>query len=572
MIQEKITTPYKRVFQTLDNIYSDKENVYKDIRDLLAPGTGVFDKDEHDEKNDVNYQKLLDSEPCNYINTTISGLFGGMINPASRWFSLGFNSSDKRYENLDAYTTNLMLENITNFLYFLFNKTNFYSAMYRAFVEWVIYGVGVVLVEERDWDFIFFNNLTVGEYRLGTNDWGEYTKLARVIDMTAQQIVQHFGTDNLPDRIIQTYNKGDVKTTYRVNHLIMENDGQLVSDMFKFVDLYWLPEMEEGKFLRVSGFYSNPIAVLSFDRKSVRTVYPMGIGEKILGDVKELQYTVKCLNINKSYLAKPALALHTSLGNKPILPGATFYTEQDPTKVASEIFRVNPYIVELEDSRTRLLDKIRKTTMADFLMLFAQQNRPNMTAREVSAIVSEQMTLLAPIYLQCKNGLQSIFDRILDICIRRGAFAGSDNFDFSQIEVEFLSTIAKAQRMAEVGSIQDLLMYLTGVAQLKPSALDYLDEDACVKAIAEKLGNVTMLKSDEEVAQMRQAQAESQSQMMELEAQSQRMKIAKDASKAKLDPATVLGQEMLSQGQQLPPESYAQYEKMAREGNNNVQQ
>lgn len=570
-MENKITTPYKKIFKSLDDIYLDKEKTFKDIRDLLVPGTGVFSKDEHDDKNTIDYQRLLDSEPASYLSTTIAGLYGGMINPASRWFDLTFNKGNAKYQGMDTYAISVTLENITDFMYYILNKSNFYSAMYRAFVEWVAYGAGVLLVEERDWDFIFFNNLTVGEYRLGTNEWGDYTKLARCIGMSADKIISSFPKENIPDRIIQAYNKGDVKTKFKVYHLIMENtDGDILPLNFKFLDLYWLPEMEEGRFLRASGFYSNPIIVLPFDRKSSRTVYPMGIGEKILGDVKELQYTVKCLNINKSYLAKPPLALHTSLGNKPILPGATFYTEQDPTKVASEIFRVNPYIVELEDSRTRLLDKIRKTTMADYLMLFGQQQKPNMTAREVSAIVAEQMTLLAPVYMQCKQGLQNTFNRILDICVRRNVFANIYNIDFKDIEIEFMSSIAKAQRMAEVGSIQDLIMYLSGVAQLKPSALDYLNEDNIVKGIAERLGNVSMLRSDDEVSQIRQAQSEAQAQAMEMEAQAQRMKIAKDASKAKLDPATVLGQEMLNQGQALPPESYAQYEKMAREGNNNV--
>ena len=76
--------------------------------------------------------------------------------------------------------------------------------------------------------------------------------------------------------------------------------------------------------------------------------------------------------------------------------------------------------------------------------------------------------------------------------------------------------------------------------------------------MAERLGNVSKLNSDDQVAQLREAQANAQQQAQELEVQAQQMKIAKDASKAKLDPASVLGQQVVEQGGPLPPEAYPQ--------------
>ena len=208
---------------------------------------------------------------------------------------------------------------------------------------------------------------------------------------------------------------------------------------------------------------------------------------------------------------------------------------------------------EGEDSRARLLDKIRKMTYADLLLLFAQQQKGTMTAREVSAIVNEQMTLLAPIYLQAKQALQAVFDRVIDICVRRGAFPETSAFSPRDIKVEFMSSIAKAQRMAEAGSIQDLIMYVTQIAQIKPAALDYINEDEIVKDIANRLGNTSKINSDEEVAAIRQAQAEQQQAMVAQEQQAQQMKIAKDASKAKIAPDNLLGQQVMQMGGTIPP-------------------
>ena len=125
-----------------------------------------------------------------------------------------------------------------------------------------------------------------------------------------------------------------------------------------------------------------------------------------------------------------------------------------------------------------------------------------------------------------------------------------------------MSSIAKAQRMAEVGSIEDMLMYITQLAQLKPEALDYINEDAIVMDIAERLGNGAKINPSDVVAQIRQQRAEQQQAMAELEQRSQEMKIAKDASKAKLEPTNMLGQQVLAQGGALPPESYPQNQEM----------
>ena len=273
----------------------------------------------------------------------------------------------------------------------------------------------------------------------------------------------------------------------------------------------------------------------------------------MLGDTKELQYTVKCININKSYLSNPALALHTSLGKKPILPGSRFYTDQDPTKIASEIFRVNPYIAELEDSRARLLDKLRRMSYADILMLFAQREKGNMTAREVAALTSEQMAMLAPVYLQAKSGLEAIFARLFDISKRRGWFPKDNSINPSDLKIEFLSSIAKTQRLAELGSMQDLIMYVGQLAQMKPGALDYINEDAIIMDIAERLGNASKINSTERVAELRQAQAEQQQAINEIQMQAEQMKIAKDAAKSEIKPNNLLGQQMLSQGGAIPP-------------------
>ena len=545
---------YDRIFCGLKKTFDDRESTYKDIRELLAPGTGSFNGERGNddlENVKINYMKLLDSEPITFLDTTVAGLFGGLINPAARWFDLGVDQSNPLYKELDPFTIGEMTSYVKEFLYYLFNKSNFYTAANSVINEWVRYGIGVMLVEERDQDLIFFNPLTMGEFYLGIDGHGNYDKLGRRMKMRVDQLMQNFG-ENCPGKVKEDFDNGRYDAMYEVMHLICPNpkDGT-VSTRFKYVDLYWMKGCnccEGPHYLRKSGFMSNPIVVFPWERKNMRTVWPIGIGEKILGDVRELQMTVKALNLHKSYLAKPALALHTSLGKKPILPGAVFYTEQDPSKVASEIYRVAPHLAELEDSRTRLLDKIRKMTYAEILMLFAQRDRGTMTAREVTALVNEQMTLLAPIYLRAKSGLEALFARVLDILLRRGLLDGYTQVSPKDIQVEFLSSIAKAQKLAETGSMDDLLMYVGNIAQIKPEALDYINEDAMVIEYAERLGCLNKINPTEEVQQIREARAMQMQQQQDLMDQQAAADVAKTQSQAKLAPNNVLGKQAQAAG------------------------
>lgn len=555
--EQTITTKYQRIFNSLKDAFKKKEETFKEIRDLLAPGTGLFDDADNLENQKINYIKLLDSEPNTYLDTTIAGLYGGLINPASRWFDLSLNMADPRFYEMDYYQRAQITESTREFLYFLFAKTNFYSAMRPVINEWVRYGVGTMLIEERDWDVIFFNPLTIGEYNLGIDCDGKYDKLSRCFKMKPENIIKQFGSLFTPKFVKEAYDAGMYDKDFDVFHLICPNpnDG-LVPSEFKYVDLYWMCGCDccnGPHYLRKSGFKSNPIVVFSWERKNARTIYPIGLCEKMLGDMRELQQTVKALNIHKAFLAKPALALHESLGKKPILPGATFYTDQDPTKVAAEIYRVNSYIGEFEDSRSRLLDKIRKMSYADILLLFAQKDRSQMTATEVTALTNEQMTLLAPIYLQAKSGLDAIFRRVLDICLRRGFLNNVPGIGPNDIEIEFLSSIAKAQRMAEVGAMQELVAYIAQLGQVKPGALDYINEDALVIDLAERLGNASKINSSERVAQLREQQAQMQQEQMDLQRRAEEAKIAKDEAKAQVAKDNILGQKYMAQTGEEPP-------------------
>jgi len=101
------------------------------------------------------------------------------------------------------------------------------------------------------------------------------------------------------------------------------------------------------------------------------------------------------------------------------------------------------------------------------------------------------------------------------------------------LDIVYISPLAKAQRETEVYSIQSFLGDVAAIAQSKPSALDLIKEDKIVRELSLIRGiNPELLNSDEDVAQVRQIRQEQQAIQQKMEAMKQGADVLKTGSEA----------------------------------------
>ena len=99
------------------------------------------------------------------------------------------------------------------------------------------------------------------------------------------------------------------------------------------------------------------------------------------------------------------------------------------------------------------------------------------------------------------------------------------------LKVEFVSTLAQAQRAVGVQAVDRLLGTVGALAGLRPDVVDKLDTDQIVDDYAAMLGvDPTLIVADDEVAQIRQARAEQQQQQQMMEQMQPMVETAKTAS------------------------------------------
>ena len=99
------------------------------------------------------------------------------------------------------------------------------------------------------------------------------------------------------------------------------------------------------------------------------------------------------------------------------------------------------------------------------------------------------------------------------------------------LQVEFVSTLAQAQRAVGVQSVDRLLGTVGAVAGLRPEVVDKLDADQIIDAYADMLGvDPSLIVADDKVAVIRQQRAQQQQQQQMAEAMPQMAQTAKAVS------------------------------------------
>lgn len=143
-----------------------------------------------------------------------------------------------------------------------------------------------------------------------------------------------------------------------------------------------------------------------------------------------------------------------------------------------------------------------------------------MTATEVMQRTEEKMRLMAPaISRQQSEFLDPLIDRVFGILLRKGYFGEiPQQLAGVELKVDYVSPVAKAQRMTQVMAFQRMMETLAQVAAVKPEILDKIDGDGVVDFMADVYDvSYKTLLTDKQVADLRQQRADAQAKQVQAE-------------------------------------------------------
>lgn len=488
---------------------------------------------------------LYDTTAVEGIQLLVSSIVSGTTSPVSLWFKSIPSGVDTPSELTQGEQ---WLNLVDNFIFRNIHSSNFDSEVTDFLTDLVVAGWAVLFADtNREKGGFTFNTWSIGNcYISSTQASGLIDTIYREFELSAEQIVSEFGIDNVSDKVKTALDKKPdqkfilVQAIFpRDKKLVKGEAGQRVSTAMPFAS--YTIEAQSKHTLKESGYEEFPCIVSRF-KKIPDSHYGLGMGSMVISDCKTTNQLMK-------------LSLQTAELNL----GGLWISQHDGV-INPNTLRIRPNAIIAANSvdAIKRLDtgsanvgmgldflqhfqaKIKRTLMSDQL---TPQGSSPLTATEIQARVNVYRNQLGAIFSRMQSEyLQTLLERVWGLSMRSGMLppAPEELMQASRISFNFLNPMASSQKLSWVTSIQELMLNVGQMAQIDPTVMDNLNMDAMVQICADALAVPTeAIRTDEEIAELRQAKQEQQQAMQEQQQQQALMSqvgqtgldIAKDQAK-----------------------------------------
>lgn len=503
---------------------------WQEITTYLLPRNGryfVQDRNRGVRKHNAIY----DSTGTRALRTLGAGMMAGATSPARPWFRLGVADP-----GLNMYQpVRVWLDDVTKRMQLVFQRSNTYRVLHSVYEELGAFGTAASIVLPDKKGVIHHYPLTVGEYCIAQDFQGRVCTLYREFERTVGEVVVEFGYENCSTNVQQMYDRGLLDKWVGIIHAIEPRSDRSVGGVtakgMKWGSYYFEVGGEKDKVLREGGFKAFP-ALAPRWATAGGDIYGHSPGMEALGDIKQLQHEqlrkAQCID----YQTKPPLQAPIGMKNREVemLPGGITYVDPTSTgiKTAFDVrMDLNALLLDIQDVRER----IRGSFYADLFLMLANATDTRMTATEVAERHEEKLLMLGPVMERLHNEL---LDPLIDITFTHML---SDNLIppapkelyGMDLNVEFVSMLAQAQRAIGTNGIDRFVGNLGAVAQFKPEVLDKFDADYWAEAYSDMLGvDPRMLVANDQVAMIRQARDQAAAEQQQAAMMNQASSTAKN--------------------------------------------
>ena len=515
-------------FASLQNQRQNWESHWQEVADYIVPRKADITKKRT--SGDKRTELIFDGTAIHAAELMASSLHGMLTNASTPWFALRFG--DDNFETDDMAKEWLL--GVTDVMYQELHRSNLHEAIHELYSDLVTFGTAVMFIDKDENDTLRFSTRHIAECYLAEDEFGRVDTVYREFRMSARAAVRQFGEENVSKRIAKTAEQNPYDHV-KILHLVTPRTERIVERLDAInkpiASIYIDPE--DKIILSESGFDEMPYVVPRFLKASFEHGYGRSPAMTALADTKMLNKMSETVIRAAQLQIHPPLMVPDDGFISPVrtIPGGlNFYRAGtrdriEPLNIGSN----NPLGNDmLEQRRTQ----IRAAFYVDQLIL---GNAPGMTATEVIQRTEEKMRLLAPAVGRLQAELLSpLIDRVYNILARKKAYAPAPEFmQNNQIDIEYVSPLAKAQRSGDVQSAMQLFQFLAPLMQIDPSVVDYIDLDGLASHII-KVTNVpaTVVRGQNEVAQLRAQRQQQMQQQQQMEQQAMAAEAAGNAAPA----------------------------------------
>jgi hypothetical protein len=497
-------------YERLEGQRQNWETHWQEVADYMQPRKADVTKQRA--RGDKRMEQVFDSSPIQAVELLAASLHGMLTNPSTPWFTLRFKDED--IDNEDE--AKLWLESSTDAMYTAFNRSNFQQEIFELYHDLITFGTAAMFIEEDDDDIIKFSTRHINEVFIAENNKGRIDTIYRRFKISARAAMQKFGEAVSSD--VQSAFKKDPYKEVEILHAVYPrsdfNPNKKDKKNMPFESVYI--EFKNGNELSVSGFREFPFVIPRY-LKASNEIYGRSPAMTALPDVKMLNEMCKTTIKAAQKQVDPPLLVPDDgflLPVRTVPGGLNFYRSGTRDRIEPlNIGANNPLGLNMEEQRR---DSIRAVFYVNQLMM---QQGPQMTATEVIQRNEEKMRLLGPVLGRLQSELlKPLIDRVFAILLRNNMLPQAPEFlSGRDIEIEYVSPLAKAQKSTELQSIMRAVEILGSLANVAP-VFDYVNFDNLVKHLADIVGvPQKLLKSQSQVNAERQQAQQQQQEMQQMQ-------------------------------------------------------
>ena len=526
----------------LRNARTSYEAHWRDLGEHFAPRrTRFYSEDKN--RGDKRHGKIVNEHGLLAARTLRSGMFAGITSPARPWRRLTTPDPDLA----EFGRVKQWLEHVNKNMRTLDTRSNLYSGLPIVFGDTGVFGTSAMAVFEDVEDGMRCTNFPIGSYWLALNDRNVVDTFMHEFSMTVRQLVMKFGDplaseahkwDNFSLAVRNYWDQGLYETELRVTHIIypnMEYDPTKLDPKYKkFSSCYFesagsvtgnaqlgytSADGQGQTFLRESGLDLFRILAPRWETTEGDSYGVNCPGMDALGSTREIQVTEKRKSQAIEKMLHPPLKGPPSLRNQKVslLAGdLTLVDERDGKNGLSAIHEVRVPIAEVIQDLETKQQRISRAFYEDlFLMITNMQGIQPRNEREIAERQEEKLLALGPV-LQSMN--DELLDPLTDIEFEIMKHLGlvpepPEEIAGMELKVEYESVMAKAQKLVGVAGTERFFGFTGNLLAAYPDVRDKINADEAIDEYGDMMGiSAKLLRTDEEVEEIRQARAQQEQQ------------------------------------------------------------
>ena len=507
---------FEYIKKRLDKLETDRstwEDHWQEILDYVMPRKAdiTFIRSRGEKRTEV----LFDSTAITANNLLAASLQGTLTSPSLPWFSLKLRDDDAN----KVRDIQIWLEDTARRMYAVFNESNFNTEVHEMYLDLCSIGTSAIFVEEANEGFLkgglHFNTLHISEYFIQENVKGTVDTLYRKYKMTARQAVQEFGEKNIGTKIKEAL-KAKPDTQFNFIHAVepTEDYERAIGKAKTKLPFHSCHVCFEDKMVvRTGGYNEFPYLVPRW-AKATGEIFGRSPSYNALPDIKTLNKAVEIgLKAWAKAIDPPLLVTDDGVIGRVRMTPAGITVVRSDTAIKPLQIGSNWQITDLKENQLRTA--IRQAYYSDQLQL---QEGPQMTATEVQVRYELMQRLLGPTLGRFQTEfLNPLIERVFGIMLRSDALTPRPSeMEGMNMDIEYVGPLARSQRMEEAIAVERLYQLAMQVVQVDPTVMDVINHEQAIRMRATLLGvPKTVLRGEDEVAEIREQRAAAQQQAQE---------------------------------------------------------